>query len=244
MLNKNIISTPLEAPTQPEQKQGKALLDIGIAYIPLLVLGIIGTAMGAGTAAGGATITFGYVFTVIVATWLLKKQGSSWGDLGLRKPESWKRTFLLAFAGLLGAAMGAVLAQIIALNIPGFVTEGADLSRFNPVEGNLALLFGYIFVSWTTVAFGEEMFFRAFLIERISTLFHNSRLAPALAILTSSALFGMAHYQEGPVGMLSTFAIGLVFAGIYVRTGRNLWVTIIAHSLLNTLRFLLIFAGS
>ena len=54
----------------------------------------------------------------------------------------------------------------------------------------------------------------------------------------------MTHLVEGPVGIVSNGSFGLLFGVIYLRTGRNLYVTIIAHGLLNTVRFIAVFAGA
>ena len=43
--------------------------------------------------------------------------------------------------------------------------------------------------------------------------------------------------------MLETTVIGFVLGSAYLLSGRNLWVTIIAHGLANTLAFVLIFSG-
>ena len=60
----------------------------------------------------------------------------------------------------------------------------------------------------------------------------------------SAVLFGAAHFAEGPLGIFMMGSFGLLQALIYLRTRKNLWVTIIAHALLNTLRFVLIFYGA
>jgi membrane protease YdiL (CAAX protease family) len=36
----------------------------------------------------------------------------------------------------------------------------------------------------------------------------------------------------------------IIFALVYLRTGRNLWITIITHGLANTLRFAFVFIGA
>ena len=45
------------------------------------------------------------------------------------------------------------------------------------------------------------------------------------------------------MGILSDGAFGLLLGVVYLMTGRNLWVTIIANGLLNSLRFVLVFIG-
>ena len=147
-------------------KRFRGLQDIVVAFVPLLLLGIIGTRLGAGTFLGGLLITLGYNLSITVAWVVLKMRGSGWRDIGLARPQSWLRTLLLGVVALVGAVIVTVTVQLIAVNWPGLVLDEADVSRFNPLEGNLLLLLGYVVLAWTTIAFGEEMIFRAFLINR------------------------------------------------------------------------------
>jgi CAAX protease family protein len=61
--------------------------------------------------------------------------------------------------------------------------------------------------------------------------------------VVSSALFGLAHAYQGVSGMVATGLTGLLFAGVYLATGRNLWAAIIAHGSLDTTGFVLMYFG-
>jgi len=119
--------------------------------------------------------------------------------------------------------------------------SGIDQSRFNPIEGNLPFFILMVILAWTTVAFGEELFYRAFLISR---LVDHTTIGQRWAVVFSGILFGVVHFAEGPVGIISNGAFGVLFAWIYMRSGRNLWITIIGHGLINTLRFTLLYVGA
>ena len=243
MINKTTLTQTDNSNINNSMRSLITMLGILGAFVPLLVLGFIGTRLGAGTPRGGMLITLGYGLSVTVATAVLKLQGSSWRDIGLSRPQSWMRTLLFGLGTLVGAILVINVVTAIALNLPGVAAEPPDVSRFNPMENNLPLLLGYLVLAWTAIAFGEEMLFRAFLTTQLTRLFHNTNANWALATLGSSILFGLAHYQEGLVGMLSNGAFGFLLCVMYLMTGRNLWVTIIAHGLLNTLRFVLVFSG-
>ena len=113
--------------------------------------------------------------------------------------------------------------QVVAINLPGAEVAPIDQSRFNPLEGNLAMFLLFVVLAWTTIAFGEEMFYRAFLITQLGDVFQKSKLGTVLALLGSSVIFGLVHWVEGPLGVINTFFMGLIFGAIYLRTGRNLW---------------------
>lgn len=58
---------------------------------------------------------------------------------------------------------------------------------------------------------------------------------PAVATLVSATLFSLSHWPE-PVLMVSTFALGLVLAPVWLRW-RNLWPLAFAHGWLGTALF-------
>ena len=242
------LTTPRHTET-PKTGWITPVLDILIVFIPLLVIAFAGVILG-GSASGGAnlfgamTINFAYLAAILIGGWVLRRRGSGWTKIGLGRPDSWGKTILMALGTMAAAIVVVVGVQIVALNLPGAEIAPIDETRFNPLFGNLPLLLGSVLFAWTTIAFGEEMFFRAFLITKLQEVFASSKFGTALAVAVSTVLFGAAHFAEGPLGLFSNGAFGLLQALIYLRTGKNLWVTVIAHALLNTLRFVLVFYGA
>jgi len=244
MINETVQNIQNRTSESPNMKRLRTLLGILVAFLPILILGIIGTLLGTDTLLGGFIVTGGYVLSIGIATIVLKLQGSSWRQIGLARPKSWPRTVLLGIGALVALFIMTIALQVIALNLPGAEAASIDQSRFNPLEGNLVLFLLFVVLAWTTIAFGEEMFYRAFLITQLGDVFQNSKLGTALALLGSSLIFGLVHLVEGPLGIANTFFMGLILGTIYLRTGRNLWVTIIAHGLANTIRFYFLFIGA
>ena len=214
------------------------------AFIPFLVLGAMGNAAGFDSALGLLAVILGPVLSVGVAWQVLRWQGTGWREIGLARPRSWPRTVLLALTAFLGAVVIIVLVQIVAENLPGLEAEPIDQSRFDSLVGNVPFLITSLLGAWTTIAFGEEMLFRAFFISRVAGLFPTPRFGSTFAVAAGGVVFGVTHFLEGPVGIVSNGSFGLLFGVIYLRTQHNLWVTIIAHGLLNTVRFILVFAGA
>lgn len=242
----NEISISLEERTSGSLnlKRLRSLLEILVAFLPILVLGIIGTRVGTDTLLGGMLVTLGYMLSILVASLVLKLRGSSWRQIGLARPQSWKRTILLGIGALVALFFISIALQVIAINLPGAEVPAIDQSRFNPLEGNLVMFLLFIVLAWTTIAFGEEMFYRAFLITQFEDIFPGSKLGSVLALLSSSIIFGLVHWVEGPLGIVNTFAMGLLLGAVYLRSGRNLWITIITHGLANSIRFLFLFLGA
>jgi hypothetical protein len=235
--------------TEPQENRWiTPVLDILTVAIPLLVIGFAGVILG-GSASGGASllgalsIHLAYLVAILIGGWVLRRRGSGWTKIGLGRPDSWGKTILMALGTMAAAIVVMLAVQIVSLNLPGAEVAPIDETRFNPLVGNLPMMLGGVLFAWTTIAFGEEMFFRAFLITKLQEVFASSKFATALAVAVSTIFFGAVHFAEGPLGFFTNGSFGLLLALIYLRTGKNLWVTIIAHALLNTLRFVLVFNG-
>ena len=210
---------------------------------PIVALWAIGTSVGLGTIANGAIVTAGYVFAVVVGALLLRRQGTSWLALGLSAPSNRWRTVAAGVGAAVAGAVVFVGVQVVlvwVVTAAGFQVGGLDQSRFNPVEGNLFVYLLLVGTAWTAIAVGEEWCYRAFLITR---LVDHAGVRDGLAVVLAGAVFGLVHFAEGPVGIASNGALGVLFGWIYLRSGRNLWITVIAHGLLNTARFTLLYAG-
>ena len=67
----------------------RAFRDILLVGLPILGFGGGGVLVGVGTLGGGALVNLGYVGMMVVGAALLRRQGSSWRDLGLSPPASW-----------------------------------------------------------------------------------------------------------------------------------------------------------
>lgn len=243
MINENSFSSVERNNRSYNLLKFRTVLEILVAFLPIVVLGILGTTLGTDTLLGGMMVTLGYVLSILVATILLKLRGSSWNQIGLARPQSWKRTILLGIGVLVALLIMNVAVQVIAINLPGVEVAPIDQSRFNPIEGNLVIFLLFILLSWTTIAFGEEMFYRAFLISQLQVVFPESKLGTAIVLLVSSTIFGFVHWVEGPLGIMNTFTMGFILGAVYLRSGRNLWITIIAHGLANSIRFLFLYLG-
>jgi len=243
MLNKNSLSVRDWVGVRDENKRVGILLDIVMVFAPLLILGGIGEWLGDATILGAVFINLAYILSVGVATLVLISRGRDWRDIGLARPASWPKTVLLGFGVAVSALLASVLFQVIVQVIPGVELAPRDQSSFDAIAGNLPLLILYLAAAWTIITFGEEMIFRAFLTNGLAALFPGRKAQWTLALIGSSIIFGLAHFSWGLAGVLETTVLGLVFGSAYLLSGRNLWVTIIAHGLANTLGFILIFSG-
>jgi hypothetical protein len=62
-----------------------------------------------------------------------------------------------------------------------------------------------------------------------------------IGLVFTSIVFGLVHFYQGLGGILGVGFVGLVYGIVYLVSGRNLWVTIIAHSLTGTSYFIILY---
>lgn len=199
----------------------------------------------------GAAIVLGYnVFKVIpnevpilfvLGLLSVRLRNGGWAAMGLSRPKSWTRVVLIALAAaVLRIVLGEVLDNLITARIwpPAIAPEGA-----NEITGNLMVALKWLLVVWTFAAFGEEIAYRGYLLTRAADLGNRSRAAWWVGMIFVSILFGIGHYYKGPAGMIDSGFAGLVLGAAYLISGRNLWVSILAHGFIDTIGVAALYFG-
>lgn len=173
-----------------------------------------------------------------LSLWLRR---SGWRHIGMGRPANWGRTLLLGTAiGLALNALDWVAVQPLLQRITG---QPQDLSQFDTLPGNVAVLAFWLILAWTLGAFGEEMAWRGYMLNRLADLFGRGRAGWALSLLLMGLLFGLGHSYLGITGVANNVLWGILYGVLYLASGRNLWLPIIAHGVENTMTFILLFAG-
>ena len=131
------------------------------------------------------------------------------GSLGLHRPRTrglvWK---MLAFAAAWSVFQLGVT-QPVANHVSG---QRQDLSAFSDLHGNVGLLAAYLVLGWTLAAFGEELAYRGYFLTRVREALGGGRTALVVAVLASSVCFGLAHDEQGLVGVVAVFVHELAHA--------------------------------
>jgi membrane protease YdiL (CAAX protease family) len=217
------------------------LLQIIAVLIPLVIGNTLLRKMGGSLRAGLWIGIPAFAAAILMASMFLHSEGRSWSDLGLAMPRNWLKTILFVALTAVVVSVGIGLVRVVAYQVLG--AAAPDISRFAALRGNLPLLvFGLIGV-WITAAFGEELIARGFLLDRLISLFGGGRGAVALAVIVTSLFFGLGHLFQGAAGVIAAVVAGFLYAIFYLLSGRNLWVTILAHGLVDTIGFMVIYAS-
>jgi membrane protease YdiL (CAAX protease family) len=171
----------------------------------------------------------------------LRVRDGVWGVIGLRLPASWRKTILFALAA---AAIRILLGQFVTDPFTAHFWPAAKApSGFNEISGHALVALRWLLLIWTFAAFGEEISYRGYLVTRAADVGQRSKAAYWIAVLLVSILFGYGHYYKGPSGIVDSGMAGLVLGTAYLLSGRNLWVCILAHGLIDTVGIVALYFG-
>ncbi|MEE9190683.1 MAG: type II CAAX endopeptidase family protein [Candidatus Neomarinimicrobiota bacterium] len=180
---------------------------------------------------------------MLFIVWLgIRLRGQGWSHFGVNKKFINLRSFLLSFVVFFAAVAGFVVGSIIMANITG-IPESADMSRYNYLQGNLPMLLAALVAVFIVSSFGEEVIYRGFLITRIAEMGGNSKIFLKIAVLVSSVIFGLVHYEWGLMGIVQTGFMGLVLGISFLLVKRNLWILILAHAYMDAILMIQMYFG-
>ena len=176
----------------------------------------------------------------------LATPGVSAGQVGLRWPQQWP-----------GPVTGLVVLLVVAFVVvstralrSGALLEAAEPVR-RPGEGRHAEPAGHatlallprtagerrlFTVVGVTAGVCEEWLYRGFFLAVVAAL--AGGLQTWLLVVVAAVAFGLAHFYQGAVGILTTGVLGGVMAALYLQTG-SLLLPVLLHAAID-LRFLLV----
>ena len=164
-----------------------------------------------------------------------------WAFLGFKRPDSW--------AWILGVALGAAAFRIL---LGDWVVDPLTQHFWPPAKapagtdentGHIRLVLLYLPLIWGFAAFGEEISYRGYLLNRAAEAAGGSRAAQWTAVVVSAILFGFGHYYKGPAGIVDSGVAGLILGAVYLLSGRNLWTSVFAHGFIDTFGLIAVYLG-
>jgi membrane protease YdiL (CAAX protease family) len=200
----------------------------------------------------GVFIVFGHnIFHILpnevpilfVLGWIsLRWRNGGWKYAGLSRPQSWWKTVALAIIAAAILLLGSELVvEPVAHRIWPEPEHVSDVIQSGASGWRQALV--SLLIVWTFASFGEELSYRGYLLTRAADAFGKSNLAYWAAMIVVSLLFGFGHYYKGPSGVLDSTYSGFVLGGVLLLSGRNLWTSILAHGIADTVAVFAVFMG-
>lgn len=165
----------------------------------------------------------------------------SWTAMGLGRPVSWRRTILIALAAaFMRIALSAILIDPVTAH---FWPAAKAPAGMNEITGHVWIALKWLGLVWTFAAFGEEIGYRGYLVNRAADATGRTKIAYWLGVVLVAVLFGYGHYYKGPAGIIDSGMAGLILGAAYLFSGRNLWACILAHGLIDTVGVIAVFLG-
>ena len=180
-------------------------------------------------------------FLLVFGVVSLRLRGEGARAVGLALRSDWGRTVLLGIGVGIGyQGFSLYVAEPALARLTGRLP---DVSLFAPLAGNVHFLVISLAVAWTLAACGEEFVYRGYLLTRLARALGGAPRAWLGALTVTSILFGVGHAYQGLSGVITAGLGGFVFGALCLATGRNLWVSVVAHGTMDTVGFLLLFLG-
>lgn len=198
------------------------------------------TAVPAMLGISGPGVLVGLGLAVGVAAWRARGFGAGLRWLGFTAPPSWAKVLRRSIA--IGAGLQLFSVAILDPLLERLTGEAVDLSNFDSLRGDPALLLTWLAIVWLFVVWVEEIVFRGFLVRELSLALPGARSESAYVLLSAVA-FGLVHWYQGISGVLSTGIVGGALALCYLRSGWNLWMPVLTHGFINTVGLGLIYLG-
>jgi len=180
-------------------------------------------------------------FLLLFAWGSLRVRNLRWRDVGLSRYQTWEKT--LGYGIVAGIALEAFQLFVSQPFLVRVLKKQPDLELFQALHGNVKWTLLAIAGAWTLAAFGEEMVYRGYLMNRLADFFDRGRGAWIISLVVVHIGFGLAHAYQGITGVLDEGLMGLLLGVIYLANRRNLSVPIVAHGLTDTIDFVLMFLG-
>lgn len=184
------------------------------------------------------TLTIGLLPAVVLLHVLSREPAST---IGLKRPSSPWRALVLGV--VLGLAMEVLALRVTTPLLARWFGAGPDYGELNALRGDLGTTLLVILLGWILAAFGEELCFRGFLMDRVARVLGAGRVAWGLSLVLVSVLFGSMHSEQGMAGAVQEGLSGFWLGLVYLCARRELLLPVVAHGVSNTLAFVLLYLG-
>ena len=171
----------------------------------------------------------------------MRLRDGGWSAIGFKRPDSWRKLVLIALAA---AALRIVLGDLVIDEVTSrFWPEPKAPAGVNELAGNWRLALLYLGIVWTFAAFGEEIAYRGYLMQRAADVGGRTMIAWWISVIAIAILFGYGHYYKGPAGILDSGLAGVILGAAFLLSGRNLWACVLAHGFIDTFGIVAVYNG-
>jgi hypothetical protein len=162
-----------------------------------------------------------FLLMVYIASLSRETSLESWGFSPIRFGDA-LRVILVLLGCFAIFAPFAILVLILPASVAKYLASGFRWRLGGPSQIPLAVAFGLV------AGYREEFFFRAYMLKRLS----QAGFPIPLCVALSTLIFCAGHGYQGPLGIATSAALGVLFAAVYLRRP-SVHVIAVAHGLYN-----------
>jgi len=179
---------------------------------------------------------FGYFFGLGVVLFVLWRKRWDWSQVGFAsRLTGWTVAKSLVLTVVLFVGLG-VIEAFLQQRFGKF-----DLSSLDDIRGDFASFAITMAILWVFAAFGEEVLFRGYYMQRLAMLFGGGRRAWLAAAISISVYFGVSHAYQGTAGVISVGLAGLFYAVLYMTHRDDLALVALVHGFYDSLGLTLVY---
>jgi len=206
----------------------------------LLLVGELGALIALTIADARGLVPLSRTPFLLLLCWVsLRLRRLPWRSIGFTRPPRLQRAIAIGIVA--GLALELFAINITTPWITSMTGMPPDVSDLDGVVGNWQLLLIMLVVSWILAAFGEELAFRGYLMNRVADGLGRTRVAWIISLVVVSVFFGIGHGTQGVAGIVQESLSGCWLGVLFLASGRNLTVPIVAHGVSNSLALALIY---
>jgi uncharacterized protein len=210
-------------------KQTQFLLEMALCFLTFFLPGYLSQGveplMGpVTTSIMLQTIALGvpqFLLMVYIASLSQETPLAGWGFLQFRAADSLRVVLVLMGCFVIFTPF-ALLVSSLPSRVARYLSSGFRWRLASSSQIPLAVVFGLV------AGYREEFFFRSYMLRRLEQL----GFPVPLSVAASTLLFCAGHFYQGPLGLATSAALGVLFASVYLRR-HSLHVIAIAHGLYN-----------
>lgn len=201
------------------------------------------------------TKPYAVVVVILIAT-LLSLEDRNLGfffGLGITLFIIWQRKWDWSYVGIgqklnLKTLINSTWIAIIFFIITGIIDAilqyylgNHDLSSLNDIRGDFGSYAAMMVIMWVFAAFGEEILFHGYYMQRLAKLFGDTNKAWAISGILIAIYFGISHGYQGLSGIIGVGIGSLFFAALYFKNRNNLMLLILIHGIYDSIWLTLIY---
>jgi len=182
-----------------------------------------------------ATFVFVPIAALLILLWVWLS-ATPWRDIGFVRPGSW-------IGGLVaGVIFGIALKVAMKAVVMPYLGAPPVNATYHYMAGNARAVLEFAVYAVLGAGFAEEVVFRGYLFERLGKLLGQNAGVKFLIVLITTAIFGVAHWQQGLPGIENAAVVGFILAAIFAVTGR-LWFLMVTHAAFDLTAAAMIYFG-